>query len=666
MIGMHVCRGRVAAIMLGIGLVLAGMSVAAWADDDEGDSPAASPTAPPDPRIAVESEDFELVGVAKGEQLTIYLDRFADDQPVVGATIEVDAGDGQTVTATAAGDDGVYTAAAPWVAQPGRHDLVFTVRSDQGADLLAGTLGIPAPEAGGLAHVSFLEGHPSFGVVGAFVLGLLTMFGASRLTGSPSAGSPADRGDIEPVPAFAGNAGGLAASPGMSIAASAGFASLGAAMTGAAARLAQSPRTVLAELAARRRRQRAPTRRTAKAALTTVGSHADHAATRGEPGKRSAFAVAVAIYLIVMALFLAGRSVFANEADALGGQDGQTASALAGNSPRRLLDGTLYIPKPTQRLLTVRTAVTALSNVQRTVRVVGQVIPDPGTSGQIHATVRGRLEPINGHWPKVGDKVEEDQVLAAVVPVVNPIDRGIILQQVAQIDRSIGIAQDRLRTLGDATTREADDARAELANLIRRRDAIAAVLRDRDTLRAPLRAPSTGVIAASFAVAGQIVDEQQKLFEVVDLKRLWVEAYAYDVTGITKVTGANAVGPTGENYHLKFMSRGPQLRKQTIPLFFAVDDPDTNLSVGSLVSVLIGMTGGQSGKDESGIVLPRAAVVRDTSNQDIVWIHSQPELFSSVPVRIRPIDGDKVLVSSGLTGKMRVVTDGANLLNEVR
>jgi len=666
MIGMHVCRGRVAAIMLGIGLVLAGMSVAAWADDDEGDSPAASPTAPPDPRIAVESEDFELVGVAKGEQLTIYLDRFADDQPVVGATIEVDAGDGQTVTATAAGDDGVYTAAAPWVAQPGRHDLVFTVRSDQGADLLAGTLGIPAPEAGGLAHVSFLEGHPSFGVVGAFVLGLLTMFGASRLTGSPSAGSPADRGDIEPVPAFAGNAGGLAASPGMSIAASAGFAGLGAAVTGAAARLAQSPRTVLAELAARRRRQRAPARRTAKAALTTVGSHADHAATRGEPGKRSAFAVAVAIYLIVMALFLAGRSVFANEADALGGQDGQTASALAGNSPRRLLDGTLYIPKPTQRLLTVRTAVTALSNVQRTVRVVGQVIPDPGTSGQIHATVRGRLEPINGHWPKVGDKVEEDQVLAAVVPVVNPIDRGIILQQVAQIDRSIGIAQDRLRTLGDATTREADDARAELANLIRRRDAIAAVLRDRDTLRAPLRAPSTGVIAASFAVAGQIVDEQQKLFEVVDLKRLWVEAYAYDVTGITKVTGANAVGPTGENYHLKFMSRGPQLRKQTIPLFFAVDDPDTNLSVGSLVSVLIGMTGGQSGKDESGIVLPRAAVVRDTSNQDIVWIHSQPELFSSVPVRIRPIDGDKVLVSSGLTGKMRVVTDGANLLNEVR
>jgi membrane fusion protein, heavy metal efflux system len=133
-----------------------------------------------------------------------------------------------------------------------------------------------------------------------------------------------------------------------------------------------------------------------------------------------------------------------------------------------------------------------------------------------------------------------------------------------------------------------------------------------------------------------------------------------------KVSEANAVGPTGKNYRLKFMSRGPQLHKQTIPLYFAVDDPDANLSVGSLVSVLIGVAGGQAGNAESGIVLPRSAVVRDTSNQDIVWIHSQPELFSSVPVRIRPIDGDKVLVASGLDGKMRVVTDGANLLNEVR
>ena len=82
---------------------------------------------------------------------------------------------------------------------------------------------------------------------------------------------------------------------------------------------------------------------------------------------------------------------------------------------------------------------------------------------------------------------------------------------------------------GDAASRELDDARADLANLVRRRDAIAAVIRDRDTLRAPLLAPSTGIVAASFAAAGQIVDEQQKLSRALRTSvegNLWIASRA--------------------------------------------------------------------------------------------------------------------------------------------
>jgi len=381
--------------------------------------------------------------------------------------------------------------------------------------------------------------------------------------------------------------------------------------------------------------------------------------------RRSVFAIALVIYLIAMAILLAGRSVFAHEGNDDGDQHAAALAGAGGNTPHRLLDGTLFVPKASQRLLSVKTAITQVSDVLRTVRMVGQVVPDPGTSGQIQASVRGRLEATNGRWPRVGDKVEVAQVLASVVPVVNPIDRGIILQQLAQIDHDTGLVQERLHTLtaseSDASAQERDDARAELANLIRRRDAIAAVLRDRDTLRAPLLAPSTGTISASFAVAGQIVDEQQKLFEVVDLKHLWVEAYAYDVSGLGALTDANAVGPSGTNYRLKFMSRGPQLQKQTIPLYFQVENADADLSVGSLVSILIATGGGQS-----GVILPRSAVVHDTAGREIVWQHAYPEGFIALPVRIEPIDGEKVMVSAGLTANMRVVVEGADLLNEVR
>src|SRR4029077_20464947 len=122
------------------------------------------------------------------------------------------------------------------------------------------------------------------------------------------------------------------------------------------------------------------------------------------------------------------------------------------------------------------------------------------------------LQPFQDSWPKVGQVVEAGDILAWVVPVINPIDRGIIMQQVAQLNHEIELGEEHLKQLSAADNEAApgaiDEAREDLANLGRRREAISAVLRDRDTWRAPLMAPSSGIIAASFAVAGQVVDEQ--------------------------------------------------------------------------------------------------------------------------------------------------------------
>ena len=71
---------------LGLAAVLIGHSLPAIAGDghDHGDAaPAATGTALP--RFAAVSETFELVGVLDGKQVTLYLDRFADNAPVRGA-----------------------------------------------------------------------------------------------------------------------------------------------------------------------------------------------------------------------------------------------------------------------------------------------------------------------------------------------------------------------------------------------------------------------------------------------------------------------------------------------------------------------------------------------------------------------------------------------------
>src|SRR6266700_3766960 len=130
-------------LVVGLGLGAAPRPAAGHGDD------AAAPPSPGvrlSPRLVARSGDFELVGVARGRTLSIYLDRFADNQPVTGAKLDVEA-DGQTVAATA-GPSGTYTLTANWVAQAGRHAVIVTIVSDQGSDLLAGTLDIaPAPTA---------------------------------------------------------------------------------------------------------------------------------------------------------------------------------------------------------------------------------------------------------------------------------------------------------------------------------------------------------------------------------------------------------------------------------------------------------------------------------------------------------------------------------------
>ncbi|MGH6768599.1 MAG: efflux RND transporter periplasmic adaptor subunit, partial [Xanthobacteraceae bacterium] len=91
------------------------------------------------------SDAFELVAVARAGNLLIYLDRFADNAPVDGATIEVETPDG----AASAQPDGAgrYRLAAPWSAKPGRYDLVFTVTAGGDADVLPVTLDVPGAAA---------------------------------------------------------------------------------------------------------------------------------------------------------------------------------------------------------------------------------------------------------------------------------------------------------------------------------------------------------------------------------------------------------------------------------------------------------------------------------------------------------------------------------------
>jgi len=90
------------------------------------------------PRGEADSGAFEIVAIVRGENLEIYLDRFATNEPVAGATVEVESPGGPVKAE--AGADGTYRVAAPWLAKGGRTDLIFTVTAGDTTDILPMTI----------------------------------------------------------------------------------------------------------------------------------------------------------------------------------------------------------------------------------------------------------------------------------------------------------------------------------------------------------------------------------------------------------------------------------------------------------------------------------------------------------------------------------------------
>jgi hypothetical protein len=111
------------------------------------DGPAASSPAGSVPRVETFSELFELVGHLSGGELSILIDRYDTNEPVLNGKLEVQY-QGLKAQAKFHSDIGDYAVddekMLRALAAPGKHALLFTFVAGGESDLLEGTLEIPA------------------------------------------------------------------------------------------------------------------------------------------------------------------------------------------------------------------------------------------------------------------------------------------------------------------------------------------------------------------------------------------------------------------------------------------------------------------------------------------------------------------------------------------
>jgi cobalt-zinc-cadmium efflux system membrane fusion protein len=369
-----------------------------------------------------------------------------------------------------------------------------------------------------------------------------------------------------------------------------------------------------------------------------------------------AAAVGVLVVLIAVALSQEAPDHAGNAAPP--SMDGPMSDA-----PRRLSDGTAFVAKPTQRLLDVRTVAAKPEPARPAVNLIGRVIGDPNRTSVVQSIHGGRVIPLEGGLPRVGQSVGKGEVLVKVDPYLPLADRTTISEKTGEIEQLIAVAEARLKRLrplaeGNAVPRsQVMDAETELEGLRRRREAI----RNARTEPELLRAPTGGVIAMAKVVPGQVVQPQDTLFQIVDPKGVWVEALAYGEIDPTTLADATAVTTGGQTMALSYQGFSRALQQHASIVHFVVSDPPNNISIGQPVTVLA-----TSGTPITGFIVPRDAVVRSSNGEAVVWVRLDAERFEPKPVRTQPFDATRLIVAGGLTEGDRIVVRGAELINQIR
>lgn len=382
--------------------------------------------------------------------------------------------------------------------------------------------------------------------------------------------------------------------------------------------------------------------------------------------------------LLAIALLVCMNSVQAHGDEDHSKKDGKPvkpvvvtkSNLLDATAPQRLSDGSLFVPKIVQRQLALRTLLSVQDELPHTVELNGKIIADPNAGGRVQASQAGRVEAAPSGLPNLGQRVSKGQVLAYLRPVMTSLDRGNSQSILADIDAQLSIAErkvQRYEQLAEALPKATvEAARFDYEALKKRKLAVEASLSKTEALLAPV----SGIISVANAVAGQVVDAKETLFEIIDPTRLMVEALAYDPVITSDIARASASWRSNQaqtkelktaSLQLSFLGGGQQMREQAIPLLFRVTGKSEAAAVGQTVKVIL-----QTKRLVAGVAVPNSALIKLSGGESVVWIHTEAERFVQRKVQAQSLDADQVAITSGLKEDERVVIAGASLLAQVK
>lgn len=342
----------------------------------------------------------------------------------------------------------------------------------------------------------------------------------------------------------------------------------------------------------------------------------------------------------------------------------------------KLQEETIAFLKEQQWSLDFATELVTERTARGSFVVAGEVQPRAGGQGEVTSPLDGRL--IEAVAIPIGQPVTRGQVLAKIVPPTNAAaDRPSLELARAEAETALGFARrdreraQRLVEAGAAPARRLEEARlSESTQMARVSSADARIAQYEETREAgsdsgsrlfSVRAPISGTIIESRAIAGANARTGDLLFRIVDTTTVYVSAAVPEgeMDHLRQVTGAEMLLPNGVSKPLgRLVSTGRVVEPQsrTIPILYQVQNSDRQLAVGQAATVRL-----FTSANTTAPVVRESAIV-DDAGRPVVFVQLAGEAFARRPVMLGNRQGEYVQLTTGVKAGERVVTRGAYLI----
>jgi RND family efflux transporter MFP subunit len=314
-------------------------------------------------------------------------------------------------------------------------------------------------------------------------------------------------------------------------------------------------------------------------------------------------------------------------------------------------------------------------SLRPTLRATGRVVARSDGEVEVTAPVAGRISSGVDGFPRLGDRVAVDDMLAVLAPRLEAADLASLDLAVTSSTLEVRFAQrerERLEALRkegaiperrvlDALHAE-EEAKAALGGAQRRLGQFRRVQRTagKGEGSVKLRSPLSGTITAIDVAPGAFVEAGAAVLRVTDMTQLWLEARVpeADAGRLAQPLGAWALAE-GYDTPLELgaealVARGSTIEPdRTLRVVFGFDNTALRLPVGAFTRVLL-----TTGDDRTALAVPESAIV-DDGGTPVVYVQVEGEAFERRVVRTGLVDRGWVEIESGVLADEHVVTTGA-------